>query len=208
MIKQHLVGLACVFVLSGSVFAQPASRAPQAPQPGNGSSAAAHGGVALPAGYVIGAEDVLAVIFWRERDMSAEVVVRPDGKISIPLLNDVQAAGYTPEELSATLEKVAAKFVAEPNATVLVKEIRSRRVFVVGQVNRPGTFPLGSDMNVLQVIALAGGLLDYANRENILVIRTENGAERRLRFNYKEVVDGRNVGQNVMLKPGDTIVVR
>lgn len=208
MKKQHLLGLACVFVLSGSAFAQPASRVPQTPQPGDGPSGTVRGGVAVPAGYVIGAEDVLSVIFWRERDMSADVVVRPDGKISVPLLDDVQAAGDTPEELSAALEKAAAKLVAEPDATVVVKEIHSRRVFVVGRVVRPGTFPLASEMNVLQAIAMAGGFMDYADQEHVLVIRFEKGREERFRFNYKDVINGRNIHQNLSLKPGDTVVVK
>ncbi len=163
---------------------------------------------ALPPGYVIGADDVLAIVFWRDADMSAEVVVRPDGKISLPLLKDIDAAGQTPEQLVAALEKAASKYLAEPNATVIVKEIRSRRVFIVGEVVRPGTIPLSGEMNVLQVIAAAGGLTEYAKKSSIAVVRKENGRERRFKFNYNEVIKGKKPQQNIVLRPGDTVVVR
>ena len=164
-------------------------------------------GVALPAGYVIGAEDVLSIVFWRDKDMSADVVVRPDGRISLPLINDVQAAGHTPDSLRAVLIKVAAKFVQEPNATVVVKEIHSRKIYVTGMVLKGGTFPLVGDMTVMQAIALAGGLQEYADAKNIVIIRKEGGNERYFKFNYKDVVKQKNVGQNIPLKPGDTVVV-
>jgi polysaccharide export outer membrane protein len=199
---------ACVVLLCSAAPA-PAQQAspPQAPQPPTNLTISP-AVQTLPPGYVVGVEDVLSIVFWRERDMSADVVVRPDGKISLPLLDDIQAAGYTPEQLSVVLETAAAKFVSQPNATVVVREIHSRKVYVVGQVTRPGTFPLAGDMNVLQAIAMAGGLLDYADKGDIAIVRLENGRERRLKFNYNDVVKGKNVAQNVVLKPGDTIVVR
>ena len=163
--------------------------------------------VTPPAGYVIGADDSLVIRFWADEKMSAEVTVRPDGKVSVPLLKDVQAAGLTPEELSATLHKAALKFVEEPNVTVIVREIRSRKVFVIGQVGKPGPVPLNTDMNVLQVLSAAGGLLEYADKDDVIILRNENGRERRLKFNYGEVVKGKNVQQNILLRPGDTIVV-
>jgi polysaccharide export outer membrane protein len=162
----------------------------------------------LPKDYVIGVEDVLSVVFWRDKELSAEVLVRPDGKISLPMLNDVPAAGMTPEQLAAAVGKAAAKFVRDPGATVIVKEIRSRKVYVIGEVIKPGTFPLGSEMNVLQVIAQAGGFLDGANKGDVVIVRTENGQERRYKFNYNEVVRGKNVEQNIRLLPGDTILIR
>ena len=122
-------------------------------------------GAAVPAGYVIGPEDVLSIVFWRDKEMSADVVVRPDGKISLPLLNDVMAAGYAPEELRAQLVKAASKFLEDPNATVVVKEIHSRKVFVTGQVGKSGTYPLIGEMNVLQMIAHVGGLRRIRRRE-------------------------------------------
>lgn len=158
-------------------------------------------------GYVIGTDDVLTVTFWRDQ-ISADVVVRPDGRISLPLLNDVQAAGYTPEGLARALEQAASRYITEPSAVVMVKEIRSRRAFVVGEVATPGMVPLNANMNLLQVLAIAGGLLEHADKKNIIVIRTENGQEKRLKFNYNDVVNGKNVKQNIQLQPGDTVVVR
>lgn len=193
-----------------AVAQQAASQKPPVaapPAPANGKPVVP-AGVALPAGYVIGPEDVLSVVFWRDKELSAEVVVRPDGKISVPLLNDVQAAGYTPEQLSDVLVKAATKYIADPTATVIIKEIRSRKVYVLGEVAKPGTVPLIGEMNVLQLIATVGGLLEYADKENITIVRMENGKERRFKFNYKDVVKGKKPDQNIMLKPGDTVVVK
>jgi polysaccharide export outer membrane protein len=183
---------------------KPAVVAPR--KPANGAPAAT--GVPLPAGYVIGPEDVLSVVFWRDKELSADVVVRPDGKISVPLLNDIQAVGYTPEQLADVLVKAATKYIADPTATVIVKEIHSRKVYVLGEVAKPGTVPLIGEMNVLQLIATVGGLLEYADKENITIVRMENGKERRFKFNYKDVVKGKKIEQNIMLKPGDTVVVK
>jgi len=157
--------------------------------------------------YVIAIDDVLTVAFWQEQIGATDVIVRPDGKISLPLLNDVQAAGYTPQQLATALEQAASKYITEPDATVIVKEIRSRKVFVVGEVGTPGMVPLSGEMTVLQLIAMSGGLLEYADKKNIVIIRTENGHEQRLKFNYSDVVGGKNVQQNVFLQPGDTVVV-
>jgi polysaccharide export outer membrane protein len=160
-----------------------------------------------PPEYVIATDDVLTVVFWQEQMTPMEVVVRPDGKISLPLLNDVQAAGFTPQQLAIKLEEAAAKYITEPDATVIVKEIRSRRVFVLGEVGAPGMVPLVRDMTVLQLIAVGGGLLEYADKKNIVIIRTGEGQEERLKFNYNDVVSGKNVEQNIFLQPGDTVVV-
>jgi polysaccharide export outer membrane protein len=148
-------------------------------------------------------------MFFREQTLSGDVVVRPDGRISLPLLNDVQAAGYTPEQLAGTLKSAAVKFVDDPAVTVTVKEIHSRKVFLVGQVTTPGVVSLsGGDMTVLQLIAMGGGLLEFADRKNIVVIRSESGQDLRFKFNYDEVLRGKNTKQNILLKPGDTVVVR
>ena len=162
----------------------------------------------LPKGYVIGPEDVLSIVVWREKDLSGEVVVRPDGKISLPLLNDVQAAGYTPEQLAEIVEKAAIKYVTDSDTTVIVKQINSRKVFVLGEVGKPGAFPLTSEMNVLQLIASVGGLAEFADKKNVMILRIENGRERRFKFNYNEVIEGKNLQQNIMLQPGDTVLVR
>jgi polysaccharide export outer membrane protein len=157
---------------------------------------------------VIGPADVLSVVFWRDKDMSAEVTVRPDGKISLPLLNEIGAAGSTPEELRARIVEAAEKFIAEPDVTIVIKDIRSRNVYITGNVAKPATYPLNSEMTVLQLIAVAGGLLEYADAKNIVVIRIESGRQQFHKFNYKDVVSQKNTAQNITLKPGDTVVVR
>ncbi len=164
-------------------------------------------GVVLPADYVIGPEDILTIVFWREKDLSSDVVVRPDGRISLPVIQDIAAAGLTPEQLRANLTTQAERYVEDPNVTVVVKEIKSRKVFITGQVARPGPYLLTAPVNVVQLIALAGGLLEYADAKNIVVMRTENGAPTSFRFNYKEVAERKNLKQNISLKPGDTVLV-
>jgi polysaccharide export outer membrane protein len=174
------------------------------PRPVTGAAAAP----ALPTDYVIGVDDVLNVVFWREKDLSGEVVVRPDGKISLPMINDVPAVGLTPEQLAKQVEQAATKYVRDPGATVIVKEIRSRKIYVVGEVAKPGTFPLANEMTVLQAIAEAGGLLEHASKDDIVIVRRQGAAEQRLKFNYKDVLRGKNTEQNVKLLPSDTILVR
>ena len=164
-------------------------------------------GATPPAGYAIGPDDVLIVVFWRDKDMSGEVVVRPDGKISLPLINDIQAAGQTPDQLRVTLEKAAGAFIEEPNATVVVKQINSRKVFITGEVMKPGPYALTAPTTVLQLISMAGGLQEYANRERIIILRVENGRQTSYRFNYKEVSQQKKLGQNIELKAGDTVLV-
>jgi len=171
---------------------------------GNAAEASA---AVVPAGYVIGAEDVLSVVFWGDKEFSADVVVRPDGKISLPLLKDVQAVGYTPEQLGDVVARAASKYVEQPTVTVIVREIRSRKVFIVGQVTKPGAFPLVADMTVVQLIALAGDVLEYADAKHVVIVRNEQGQERRFKFNYRDVLKGKNVQQNILLKPGDTVIV-
>jgi polysaccharide export outer membrane protein len=180
----------------GSKPAAPKASAPPTPT-----------GVALPPGYVIGPEDVLAIIFWRDKDMSAEVTVRPDGRITLPLINEVQASGLTPEELRGALVTAAAKFVEDPNVNVVVKAINSRKVFITGEVAKPGGYPLTAPTTVMQLIALAGGLHEFADAKNIIIMRTENGKPVAYPFNYKDVLKRKNLKQNIELKPGDTVVV-
>jgi polysaccharide export outer membrane protein len=164
-------------------------------------------GVDTPPDYVIGPDDVLSIVFWRDKDMSDDVAVRPDGKISLPLINEVQASGLTPEQLRAALTTAANKFVEDPAVTVVVKAINSRKVFITGQVAKPGPYSLSAPTTVLQLIATAGGVAEYAKSDRIMVMRTENGKTIGRRFNYKDVSQGRNLQQNLELKPGDTIVV-
>ncbi len=164
--------------------------------------------VDVPADYMIGPDDVLSVVFWTAKEMSHEVLVRPDGKISLPLINDVPAAGLTPLQLSENIRGLATKFVLDAGNTVIVKTINSRRVYVVGQVTTPGPFQLMGNMTVLQAIGQAGGFVEGANKGDVTIVRTENGEERRFKFNYNDVLRGRNLQQNIRLMPGDTILVR
>ena len=184
-----------------------AAQAPAAQATPNGAPAAATG-VPLPAGYVIGPEDVLNVVFWRNQEMSGDFVVRPDGQISMPLLNDVSAAGLTPEQLRDKVAKAASKFLeGDPSVTVVVKAINSRKVTITGMVQKPGAYPLMSPTTVLQLISVAGGLHEFADSKKILIVRTENGRQVSYKFNYKDVSQGKNLNQNIELKPGDSIIV-
>jgi polysaccharide export outer membrane protein len=171
------------------------------------TGAPAETGVTPPADYVIGPDDQLKIVFWREDTLSGEVVVRPDGKISLALLNDVQASGLTPNQLRESLVGLAARYVTDPSVTVIVKQINSRKIYVTGQVNKAGTYILNDNMTVLQMLAIAGGLQEWADASSILIMRTENGQTKSYKFNYKDVSKGRNLQQNIQLKPGDTIVV-
>jgi polysaccharide export outer membrane protein len=163
--------------------------------------------VAPPVGYVIGPEDVLSVVFWREPDVSGEVIVRPDGMISLPLLQDVHAAGLTPEQLAERLVADAKKYLEAPVATVTIKQINSRKVFITGEVQKPGTYPLGAPTTVLQLIAMAGGLNEFADSENITIVRVVKGRPTGLRFNYKVVMQRKAMDQNIFLEPGDTLII-
>jgi polysaccharide export outer membrane protein len=177
-------------------------------QPAAAASNRPTGGVVLPPDYVIGPEDQLSIVFWREKDLSADVVVRPDGRISLPLLNDIPASGLTPDELREQVQTLASRYVADPNATVIVKEIRSRKLFITGQIAKPGVYPMAAPTTVLQLIALAGGLNEFADSERIIVWRTDAaGHQVSYLFNYKAVAGRRNLQQNISLKPGDTVVV-
>ena len=157
--------------------------------------------------YVIGAQDVLDINVWKEPDVSRTVPVRPDGKISLPLLNDVQAAGLTPAQLAAQVTDSLKKYVTNPQVTVIVTVINSQRVYILGEVTRPGAFPLLPGMSVLQALSSAGGFTQFAKVKSIFVRRVENGKESKYPFNYREVISGKKPEQDILLKAGDTIVV-
>jgi polysaccharide export outer membrane protein len=157
--------------------------------------------------YVIGPEDQLDINVWREPEVSRVVPVRPDGKISLPLLNDVQVAGLTPMQLQAVITEGLKKFITGPQVTVIVIQINSRRIYVMGEIARPGAFPMLPNMTVLQALSTAGGFSQYAKLSAIYLLRTENGRQVTYPFNYKEVIRGQKPEQNIALKPGDTIVV-
>jgi polysaccharide export outer membrane protein len=164
-------------------------------------------GVPVAPDYVIGSDDVLSVVFWRDKELSTDVTVRPDGNISIPLINDVHAAGLTPAQLKDRIAEEAKKYIEDPSVTVVVKEIKSRKVFITGEVRKPGPYSLTGGMSVLQLISVAGGLADYAKPEKISIVRTEAGKPQSFKFNYKEVLEGKKLAQNIELKPGDTVIV-
>lgn len=213
MKRINISGLVMIMALAGvTVPAQ--TRGGQAPGAGKSGSgpAAAGPGQKAPAAkqesdYVIGAEDMLDINVWKETDISRKVPVRPDGKISLPLLNDVQAVGLTPMQLQEVVTEGLKKFIANPQVTVIVAQINSRRVYVLGEVARPGAFPMLPNMTVLQVLSAAGGFSQYAKESGIYVLRSENGRQITYPFNYKKVVRGQSPDQNITLKPGDTIVV-
>ena len=156
--------------------------------------------------YVIGADDVLHITVWKEPDLTETLPVRPDGKISMPLLNDIPAAGLTPLELKDSITEKLKKYIADPRVTVVVTAMNSRRVFVTGEVLHTGPMNLLPHMTALQALAQAG-FNQFANPKAIYILRVENGKQVKLPFNYKDVVKGGHPEQNIQLKPGDTIVV-
>ncbi len=161
-----------------------------------------------PDEYILGADDVISVYVWKEPDMSKTVPVRPDGMISLPLVGQVKAAGYTPVQLQDVLTEAMKKYVSEPQVTVVVEKVASLNFNIVGEVAKPGYYPLTRPLTVLDAISLAGGFKDFAKTKKIYVLRTNaNGTQDRLPFNYKDVIAGKNAQQNIELQPRDTVVV-
>jgi polysaccharide export outer membrane protein len=156
--------------------------------------------------YVIGADDVLLVSVWKEPDLTITLPVRPDGNISLPLLNDVPAAGLSPTQLAASITEKLKKYVADPRVTVIVTQINSQKVYVTGEVLHTGAIQLLPNMTVLQALADAG-FTQFANTKGIYVLREENARQQKIPVNYKRLVKGQAIDQNIILKPGDTIVV-
>jgi polysaccharide export outer membrane protein len=206
MMRQLTFAAATLAIVLGPLAHVPVAQAPQGAVAAAPTRATA--GVALAPDYVIGADDVLSIMFWRDKDLSApEVVVRPDGMVTLPLLNDVQAAGRTPEQLGNAIREAARKYVEDPNPTVIVKEIKSRRVFITGRIEKPGPYPLNGKTTILQLIAMAGGLREYVDGKDISLMRTEQGKQSVYAFNYQDVVKKKYLHQNIELKPGDVVVV-
>ena len=172
-----------------------------------GSTAAQPSVAPNDAEYKIGPQDVLRIDVWKEAEISRTSPVRPDGRISLPLINDVQAAGLTPTQLAAVITDGLKKYITNPQVTVSVSEINSRRVYVTGEVTRPGAFPLLPNMTVLQALSSSGGFSQFAKIKSIYVLRTEDGKQVKHPFNYKEVVSGKKPDLNIQLQPGDVIVV-
>ncbi len=157
--------------------------------------------------YVIGPQDVLEVDVWKEPELTRQVPVRPDGKISLPLLNDVQAAGLTPTKLADEITEGLKKYITDPQVTVIVSAINSQRVYILGEVTRAGAYPLLPGMTVLQALSSAGGFTEFANTKKIYVLRQVKGRQEKFPFNYKDVINGKNTQENITLEAGDTIVV-
>jgi len=199
-LRASLLGIALLCVpLAGAQEASPAHK----PESSEKSAVPATSN----AEYKIGPLDVVRIDVWKEPEITRTIPVRPDGKISLPLLNDVQASGLTAMQLAASLRESLSKYLTNPQVTVTVTEINSRRVYLTGEVGRPGAIPLLPNMTVLQALASGGGFTQFAKLKNIYVLRTEEGKQVKHPFNYKEVVKGNLAEQNIQLQPGDVIVV-
>lgn len=194
----------CLGLLGTGVRAQN-SEAPKAEGATSEKPAAAQPPDVSP-DYVIGADDTLHISVWKEPDLSEILPVRPDGKISMPLLNDITAAGLTPLQLKDSITERLKKFIADPHVTVVVTAMNSRRVFVTGEVTHPGPMRLLPNMTILQALSQAG-FTQFAKVKAIYLLRTENGKQEKLPFNYRDVVKGKRPEQNIILKPDDTVVV-
>lgn len=203
-----VAGVLCVGMLAGSLLAQNSDA---------GKSVTTKAGDAAPmpvqeqgsdqgSDYVIGADDTLRISVWKEPDLTETLPVRPDGKISMPLLNDIPAAGLTPLQLKDSITDKLKKYIADPRVTVVVTAMNSRRIFVTGEVTHTGPMTLLPHMTMLQALAQAG-FTQFANLKAIYLLRTENGKQEKYPFNYKEVIKGNHPEQNIALKPGDTVVV-
>jgi polysaccharide export outer membrane protein len=201
-IETLAVLLVCVPLLSAvvanPVLAQTASPAHEA----DASAAKPHDD-----SFVIGNDDVLAINVWKEPDISRSIPVRSDGKISLPLVGEVQAAGLTPLKLEKDIASKLKNFISEPEVTVMVQQVNSQKFNILGQVVRPGSYVIANSPTVLDAIALAGGFRDFAKQKSIYVLRPGGSADSRIPFNYKDVSQGKNMSQNIKLQPGDTIIV-
>ena len=212
--KQFLSGFPAVLLLTisilcqGRLLAQAGANAPTATAPSGTSDANRAPGKPHDNTFVIGNDDVLAINVWKEPDISRSIPVRSDGKISLPLVGELQATGQTPEQLEQQIATKLKSYISEPEVTVIVQQINSQKFNILGQVTKPGTYPLTNSLTILDAIALAGGFRDFAKQKSIYVLRqSADGKQARLNFNYKDVIKGKDSAQNVRLQPRDTIVV-
>jgi polysaccharide biosynthesis/export protein len=158
--------------------------------------------------YTIGTEDILAINVWKEPEISRVVPVRPDGKVSVPLIGDVQAKSLTPKQLQANIQQALRSFLSNPEVSVIVQEVRSQKFNVLGEVQKPGSYPLATPTKVLDALALAGGFRDFAKVKKIYILRVRaDGSQERIPFNYRDVVSGKHIEQNVELQSHDTVIV-
>ena len=219
IIREHrtqLVAMSIGLVLSGCLWGQagspekPAQAAPSGTNQETNKSTEAGAAPAKPHDdtFIIGVDDVLAVNVWKETEVSRSVPVRSDGKISLPLVGEVQAAGETPHQLELAIAKRLQSYISEPEVTVIVQQINSQKFNILGQVTKPGFYSLVNSPTVLDAIAMAGGFRDFAKKKSIYVLRQNpDGTTTRLPFNYKDVIQGKNATQNVKLQPHDTVYV-
>ncbi|MGA7928935.1 MAG: polysaccharide biosynthesis/export family protein [Candidatus Sulfotelmatobacter sp.] len=163
-------------------------------------------GAEVPSDYIIGADDTLHISVWNEAQLNATLPVRPDGKISLPLLDDVQAAGLTPVQLKNSIKEKLKKYIGDPRVTVVVTAMNSQRIYVLGEVLHTGAMPLLPHMTMLQALSSAG-FTQFANLKAVYLLRTQGGQQTKIRFNYKDALKGKDTQQNIVLRPGDTIVV-
>jgi polysaccharide export outer membrane protein len=162
---------------------------------------------AMSSSYIVSPKDVLEIQVWKEPDFSRQVLVRPDGKITLPLIGDIQASGLSCMELKTLLTEKLKSFVDNPNVTVIVIEYQSKNFYIIGKVNQPGTYTLNPEMTILQALTVAGGLQEWADRDDIRIIRRSGGREEVFRFDYDKVISGKKLEQNIILEPNDTIIV-
>lgn len=202
-----VLALLCL-VFPRLMFAQSANEKDAAKPPAGAAKGADTAGKPHDDSFIIGVDDVLAVNVWKEPEISRSVPVRADGKISLPLVGEVQASGQTPKQLEVAIAKKLQNYISEPDVTVIVTEMKSQKFNILGQVAKPGTYRLSTPLTVLDAIALAGGFRDFAKKKSIYVLRQNaDGTQSRLPFNYNDVVKGKNLEQNVPLMAHDTIVV-
>jgi polysaccharide biosynthesis/export protein len=207
--KRCLVMVSASLVLTSGLSAQPfALFTPSGLQAASGTADGSTAAKAHDNSFIIGNDDVLSINVWKEPDISKSVPVRSDGKISLPLVGEVQAAGTTPLKLEGEIAARLKSYISEPEVTVIVQQVNSQKFNILGQVNKPGSYPLTNSPTVLDAIAIAGGFRDFAKQKSIYVLRQNaDGTQARLPFNYREVLKGQNIGQNIKLQPRDTIVV-
>lgn len=197
------------FALLANVAEAQTKPAPAAPLQGATAKPPASPAAAVtpPSDYVIGPADVLTITYRNEKDMTGDYMVRPDGKITLPFFGDIDAIGVTPQQLSERLVKVSDKLYIDPTITVGVKAINSRKVSITGYVEKPGQYDILTPMDVVQLISLAGGLREFTDGKDITIIRKEGGKHTSFKFNYKDVLEGKKLEQNIQLKPGDSVLV-
>lgn len=207
MRKLKWILVVALFASAAAVRAQSAGNMASSGEDTGTQAPSSHKAATLDPSYVIGAQDVLDIDVWKEKELTRTVEVRPDGRISLPLLNDIQAAGLTPMQLASNITDGLKKFITDPQVTVMVTQINSQRVYILGEVTKPGAYPLLPGMNVLQALSSAGGFTMFANTKKIYVLRQKNGKQQKFPFDYKDVISGKRTDENIALRAGDQIMV-